>query len=78
MRPFIIALILFVPGCFSLNSDYQPNHSTLTMTKKCGCQGHESCATMVNCGQCCTPDSCQCHQVTKNTVELKKSCCTGE
>lgn len=65
---FLSASIIFLAltGCASLNSEeHNTTKSTLTIQKKCGCAGHESCAAMTNCGVCCTPESCKCKEITQ-------------
>lgn len=64
-----LALCVNLLGCGSfptLNSDSPTPKSTRDMKKACGCAGHETCSTMTNCGQCCTPDDCKCQQITQN------------
>lgn len=68
MRFLSIAIILMLfssTGCIELNSkEHFVTRSGSDMQKVCGCDGHESCSTMTNCGICCTPESCKCKQIT--------------
>lgn len=62
---FLASVFSLFTGCVNLNSPPTTPHSSSEMKKVCGCEGHETCTTMKNCGPCCTPDECKCKEITQ-------------